>query len=421
MKLNDLMLPLWRRIPVNVRQRVAHSLLNVMTPALPETDSGDIVGKNMPRIIAGFLSSPSGLGQSARLLAASLRERGYPVFGIDLSGYFFEVAHTVEHGLPDGRTVRGPAHLIVNINAPYMPYVLWLLGRRFLRDKYITGYWAWELPVLPESWRRGFGCVHDIAVPSTFVADAVRNMDDSKNVFVLPHPVAAEGSCVSRNGNDGNSAKDAARRTFTVGFMANIASGFVRKNPLAVVAAFRQAFGNDRGRRLKMLLTNANHYPPARKSVEKVVRGAGNIEVTWSGLSPAALHQWWHDVDVYVSLHRSEGFGIPLAEAMCAGLPVVATGWSGNMEFMTVENSFPVRYSLVEVQDDQGKYPSDLGKWAEPDIYHAADLLRRLEANREAARRAGQRARKEIQYFLSAASIVDKYENNLNNYKYGNQ
>ena len=411
MKLNDFILPLWRRIPAGLRQKVAHSLLNVMTPSLPDVEPREIADRSVPRIVVGFLSSSSGLGQSARLLAAALREGGYPVFGIDLSRYFFEVADTIEHGLPDGRSITGQAHVIININAPYMPYVLWLLGRRFLRRKYVTGYWAWELPRLPENWRRGFFCVHDIAVPSTFVAEAVRKIDAGKRVMVLPHPVAVEchASELVRHdirSNDGTGP-------FTVGFMANIGSGFARKNPLALIAAFRRAFGNDSNCRLKMLLTNAEHYHPARQLVESAVGGAGNIEISWQSLGRAELSRWWHGVDVYASLHRSEGFGLPLAEAMCRGLPVVATGWSGNMEFMTEENSFPVNYTFVEVRDEQGKYPSCSGKWAEPDIEHAAELLQLLHSTPELASSMGTRAKADVLTALSGSAFICEMKHGL--------
>ena len=409
--LNDFILPLWRRVPVGIRQKVARSLLNIMATSLSDVEPLEVADRTLPRIIVGFLSSPSGLGQSARLLASALQQQGYAVFGIDLSGYFFEAARTVEHGLPDGRTVSGKAHLIVNVNAPYMPYVLWLLGRRFLQEKYVTGYWAWELPTLPENWRRGLACVHDIFVPSTFVASAVHGMERDKRVLVLPHPVAVE--CGGNDSACEEQGADATAQSFTVGFMANVASGFVRKNPLGVIAAFRRAFGNDGSCRLKMVLTNVDHYPAARMAVEEAAKGADNIEIIWHGMSRTALHHWWRDVDVYLSLHRSEGFGLPLAEAMCAGLPVVATGWSGNMDFMTEENSFPVKYELVDVLDRQGKYPSNCGQWAEPDINHAADLLQRVRENRELARRIGHRARKDIHVLLSARSVIGRYEKHL--------
>ena len=404
MKARDFIFPIWRRIPVGVRQRISHALLDALTSPIPQANPEITADRHAPKIIAGFLSSPSGMGQSARLLAAALQEAGHAVFGIDLGEYFFEPVGMVDHGLPDGRAIHGKAHLIININAPYMPYVLRLLKRDFLRDKYVTGYWAWELPRLPDSWRRGFACVHDIAVPSSFVAQAVQEMNDGKIIVVLPHPVAMEFE-KAPSSEDAKPRGD-AENPFTVGYMANIASGFARKNPLGVIAAFRKAFGNDPRCRLKMLLTNSEHYPAARPMVEKAVGDASNIIVTWHGLGREELRLWWREVNVYASLHRSEGFGLPLAEAMCAGLPVVATGWSGNLEFMTNANSFLVRYELVDVQDDQGKYPQGMGMWAEPEVEHAAELLHLAKAQRDLAKSVGERARRDLLASLSAHAVV---------------
>lgn len=408
MMLRDFIFPIWRRIPVGLRQRISHVLLDALTSPIPQVSPEIAADRDAPRIIVGFLSSPSGMGQSARLLASALRKAGYAVFGIDLGGYFFEPVNVVDHGLPDGRAIQGKAHLIVNINAPYMPYALQLLKGDFLRNKYITGYWAWELPRLPDSWRRGFACVHDIAVPSSFVANAVREMNDGKNILVLPHPVAMEFEKATVTVPSG--PQGGIERPFTVGFMANIASGFARKNPLGLIAAFRKAFGDDPRCRLKMLLTNAEHYPAARSMVEKAVGDARNIVVTWRGLGRGELRHWWRDVSLYASLHRSEGFGLPLAEAMCAGLPVVATGWSGNLEFMTHANSFLVRYELVDVRDDQGKYPEGMGMWAEPDVEHAAELLHRARSQWHLAKSVGERARRDVMVSLSANAITSRFQ-----------
>ncbi len=112
---------LWGHIPVKLRRGVAHFIISLLSPKPGPAPSVDIAGKQLPKIIVGFLSSPSGLGQAARLTADALTNEGYTVYGIDLSRYFYELADGIVHDLPDGRLVTGPAHVIININAPTFP------------------------------------------------------------------------------------------------------------------------------------------------------------------------------------------------------------------------------------------------------------------------------------------------------------
>ena len=378
-RIKNAVFPLWRRLPARPRQWVAHKifgLVSLLRPG-PSPLSQELAGDlSLPVVIVGFLSSPSGLGQAARLAAEAYQQRGSTVYGVDLSHRFFEKAGSIAHAIPDGRGISGPAHVIVNINAPYMPYALWLLGRKFLRGKHVTGYWAWELPAVPSNWKRGFACVHDIAVPSRFVAQAIERLDAGKPVRVAPHPV----SLAAPPARDRIAGPYSAQRPFTVLSVLNVASGFERKNPLALIRAFKLAFADDPACRLRLLVSNTEHYPVARTLIEAEKGDADNIEIAWNAMDRAAFLAWWGTPDLYASLHRAEGFGLPLAEAMCAGYPVLATGWSGNTEFMDEENSFLVGCRMVDVLDAQSKYPTGLTQWAEPDIHHAVELMRKARA-----------------------------------------
>jgi hypothetical protein len=121
-----------------------------------------------------------------------LSQRGLFGLGIDISNFFFEHPGFVSFDLPNGRGHRGPAHVITVVNAPYMNYVLWLLGGSFLSGKFVTGYWAWEQPTLPEEWDRGFDAVHEVKAPSQFVAAAITARRPTRRVDVASHPVALE-------------------------------------------------------------------------------------------------------------------------------------------------------------------------------------------------------------------------------------
>jgi glycosyltransferase involved in cell wall biosynthesis len=392
---------LWRCTPTAVRQKAAHAVIGRIQPQLPSPPRDLLRDRSIPRIILGMLSSPSGLGQSARLAATALKNDGYRVLGRDLGRFFHEVAGNIAHGIADAGTYRGPAHVILVIGAPYAGFALASLGKEFLKDKLVTGYWAWELPRVPRSWERGLPAVHDIAVPSLFSANAVCALGPGQPVRVCAHPVALDHWPLSAN------ATGAVRpaQPFTVVSTLSVGSGFERKNPIALIRAFKLAFGNSKDHRLRMLITASEHYAPARTAILRAVGQAPNIEITWKPLTRPELHQWWGTPDAYALLHRSEGFGLPLAEAMCAGVPVVATGWSGNMDFMTEHTSLPVRYRLCDVVDPQRKYFATEGQWADPDVEHAAELLQTLAAQPDLAREIGATAHRAIRVRLTGQSF----------------
>lgn len=367
---NAAMRAVWRRLPVGFRRTLAHSTLSLLAPGLPSATAAT----NAPWIVVGFLTSPSGLGQAARLGYAALERQGHQVFGIDLSGSFMELAGRVPFPFHDGRKHRGPAHVLVNINAPYMKYVFQLLGRGFLREKEIVAYWAWELPSAPESWREGFDRTHRILTPSAFVAEALRLVRTDRPIAVAPHPVALEALPILPKRVEPISAN----APFVIASVLNAASGFERKNPLALIGAYRKAFGGAPHVRLQVLVSNAEHYEGGAAKLRRAAAGDATISLTFDTLDRAGYWRWFGAPDLYAALHRAEGFGLPIAEAMCMGVPVLATHWSANAEFMTEENSLPVSYTMTPVQDPQKKYESGPGNsWAEANQDHAAALMAR--------------------------------------------
>jgi glycosyltransferase involved in cell wall biosynthesis len=172
----------------------------------------------------------------------------------------------------------------------------------------------------------------------------------------------------------------------------DMGSSFARKNPLAAVAAFRRAFGDDLGKHLAIKVADVDAAPAAAALLRAAAAGAANISIHDRVLSRAELQGWLGQADAVISLHRAEGFGLVAAEAMQLGRPVVATNWSGNLEFMTAENSALVDYTLVPAADPQGTYDFPGQCWAEPDVAHAALWLARLAADRDLGRRLGERA-----------------------------
>ena len=187
-----------------------------------------------PIYVVGPLRTASGLGASARLSLAALRQAGYDAWGIDLS--LKHDPKLQDFDFAEAANSEGPGTIILHVNGFLTPLALFQLGARRLRQKMVVGYWAWELPELPDEWVPGFDFVHEIWVPSRFVADAVARRTRLP-VRVLPHPV----QCPKIGPLPGASPGTTTR----VLVVFDMASSFVRKNPLAAIAAFRGGFQDD--------------------------------------------------------------------------------------------------------------------------------------------------------------------------------
>ncbi len=273
------------------------------------------------------------------------------------------------------------------------------LGRRRLRGKTIIGYWAWELPDLTADWIAGLGFVHEIWVPSAFTAAAVARHTDLP-VRVVPHPVPPAADSAAR--------PVGAPLTVLVAF--DMRSGFARKNPLAAIRAFREAFGDDPATRLIVKVSQPLAYPPGWQALQAATEKAANIELNGALLDTAGMAALLDAADIVLSLHRAEGFGLVLAEAMQRGKSVVATNWSGNIDFLTAENGGPVGYTLVPARDPQGSYDYPDQHWAEPDIADAVRQLRRL-ADSALRDRLGRQAQQDARRIFSAERYCETFAN----------
>lgn len=385
----------WRRIPRTLRRR----LLLMITEALAPRPSG--TPESSERfIVVGYLRACSGLGEAARLCYEALRASGATVAAVDISAPMMQGQDCTDFEFKDGSDSIGPGTLILHVNAPWVPFALLLLGRRFVRGKRIVGYWHWELPKVPREWTSGFDFVHEIWVPSRFVAKSLSASNPDKLVRIIPHPVAlrlpAPRAPATRDSHQ-----------FVVLVIFNMGSSLARKNPLAAIEAFRTAVGDDRSARLVIKVSNSHLYPPGFDALVAVTREMKNVELLTRPLTAHEMDALYAQADVVMSLHRSEGFGFVVAEAMLHGLPVIATDWSGNCDFLNVSNGMPVRWTLVAAADPQGEYDQLDLCWADPDIDDASTKLRALRRDLRLRAELGERARKDVVRLFSAARYYD--------------
>jgi glycosyltransferase involved in cell wall biosynthesis len=192
---------------------------------------------------------------------------------------------------------------------------------------------------------------------------------------------------------------DASATTFLA--MADGRSSFHRKNLLGSIATFRTAFEGRDDVRLLLKSRNLMEFGEFRKDLMALIQGDTRIELIDRNLSSAEIWRLMHDSDCMLSPHRSEGFGIHLAEAMQIGRPVIATGWSGNTQFMTDENSLLIDYELQPVSDPFNVYSGlDRARWAEPDISSCVAAMRTIADNEDKRKEVGFLAQSSVRSCL---------------------
>ncbi len=318
--------------------------------------------------IAGLFSSPTGIGEGARLCADALERLGLRVERLDLAPALGQDVPAMRRP-PDPPLARGP--IILHLNPPLFRNALALIKHR-RRRRMVIGYWAWELENVPEYWRDATSGVKEIWTPSRFSAAALRRAVPVP-VRVVPHPVVPRR--IPANRADLGLPEDAC--IFLC--FANLHSNLARKNPLATLQAYARAFPIRRLDVLLVIKLDGEDVAPAMAVELRSLAAACPCPVQFK---TGILEQDTRDTlivssDVLVSLHRSEGFGLTMAEAMASGIPVIATAWSGNLDFTLPGQAALVPAALVRVNDPQGFYATDM-HWAEPNIDEAASWFRRL-------------------------------------------
>lgn len=322
-----------------------------------------------PLLVAGFFSEPSGLGRAADLTLLGLRHAGLNPVSLPLRD-LIAGDHVSLSGQADGGA------LLLHCNPDEAVRVLARTPARAWKNRRRIGYWAWELPIVPPRWRRAAGLFHELWAPSRFVADALVAGGIKAPIRVMPHPVSLG---VARP------ARDRARWSlpadgFSILVMADFRSSATRKNIDGAIEIVRRAsaLGSRATLILKMRQANTAHVTHLRQGLEDHV----DLRIMTDELDHAGTLSLLASVDVLLSPHRSEGFGLALAEAFLAGTPALATGWSGNMEFMSGLAPLLIDYELAPVSDPTGIYKGASQSWAEPSLDDAVQKLRNLAAFR---------------------------------------
>lgn len=358
--------------------------------------------------IAGFLTADLGVGESARCMVRAADATSLPTALIDLKLHSKNPRGDTTYA---PRLVDAPVHEVnvVHIDAPASLDVETHHGTSFRAGRYQIGYWAWELPEFPDAWMRYFAAFDEIWCPSEFVRSAI-GFKSPVPVIAMPHAIAFH-----RPDED----LPSLRRRFNLPtepylflFVYDLNSYSERKNPRAVIEAFRRSGVASRGARLVMKVHNTRGNERDLELLKNSLADLPDTILITHTLSRNEVYSLQAACNCFVSLHRAEGFGLSVAECMYLGKPVITTDWSATTEFADASCALPVRARLVSLTENHGPY----GKgqiWADPDVNHAADHMRRLVDDPSLGEKIGIAARQRIETQLSPLTIGTRYRRRL--------
>jgi glycosyltransferase involved in cell wall biosynthesis len=356
--------------------------------------------------LIGSIRTETGIGESCRVAANALNKARIP-FGI-INFKMNKITKNKDYSWV-GKEMEIPIYNtnIFHVNASRISAAYKHFGDDLFHGRYNIGYWAWELQEFPDKWSENFEVVDEIWVPSTFVQEAISKKSPVP-VIKIPHSVEVIlPKKINRN------YFNLPGERFLFLSMYDVLSLQERKNPKAVVKAFKKAFAkNNPSVGLVLKVNNGQKNPKEIKNLKKEIKGYRNIIMINEVLNRSEINGLLNSIDCFVSLHRAEGFGLGLAEAMYLGKPVIATNWSGNTDFMTNYNSFPVEYKLIKIGKDYGPYNFDQ-MWADPDVDHAAHYMTKIWSDRKLGKVIGLEGQKTICNYFAPTKVGKLIKNRL--------
>lgn len=328
--------------------------------------------------LIGNIRSETGLGESMRILARVLKENQIPFVIINVDSWANEDNNIHDW---DAYVVDEPKYEInlIHINAGEWARYYSEFDNSLLDYRYNVAYWLWELETFPEVWQPCISTVDAIWAPSQFICDCLKKYTEKPVVHVpyaiwLKEPVAY-----------GREDFDLPTDVFLYLLMYDFRSVSERKNPKASIAAFKKAFSVEEANEKKIgLIVKVNNAATEAEvgNLKKQLEGYEYIYFITKNLSRDQVESLEAAADVLISLHRSEGFGLPMAEAMYLGTPTIVTNWSANAEFVTEDSACLVDGTFKEITTQIGPYEKG-NRWMDADVEQAAKYARMLHEDRD--------------------------------------
>lgn len=337
--------------------------------------------------VVGYLRGELGIGESARLMVSALQAAGVPHSSFPVDQSLLSRQRPDDADAPPDRQVFDTSLLCVNAD---LTPALAVSMPGPLAQAYRIGMWYWEVEDFPARQLGGFEHVDEVWVATEFIRTAIEPHSPVPVCTVTP-PLPQRGPAPAFSRSELGLPIDGFVFLFSFDFLSTAE----RKNPVGLIDAFTAAFAPGEGPALVIKSINANRRPAEAERLRLRAADEPDVVLMEDYLGAAERDALMALCDCYVSLHRSEGLGLTMAEAMAWGKPVIATGYSGNLQFMTADNSFLVPWQPTAIPSDAEPYPAG-GRWADPDLDAAARLMRLVVDEPGIAADRGTRAAADI-------------------------
>ncbi|RZJ48746.1 MAG: glycosyltransferase family 1 protein [Flavobacterium sp.] len=355
--------------------------------------------------ISGYINKAFGLGVAVRANINSVKASEIPYsindFNIKISNSIGSVSSNFEFSEENPYNIN-----LVQINPDKLNEVFATVSTKYFQNKYNIAFWAWELENFPDESKSFLSLFHEIWVPSNFCTEAISKVSH-KPVIKIMHSISIDSVPYTRK--DFNLPED----KFIFMTMFDYHSSMERKNPIATIDSYEKTFGTNHTDTILIIKTSISTEFPEQK--QKLIERVGQNEsiiIVEELLDQERLYSLMNCCDCFVSLHRSEGFGLTMAEAMYLGKPVIATAYSANIEFMNINNSFLVKYNLIKTKD-QYYSSSNEDIWADPDIEHASEHMTFVYQNKALSLIIANKGKEDVNFFLSPKKIGKKIKQRL--------
>lgn len=408
MKIQNLLLrtayqlkPLLQKVvPVGLLRKVKAGMINKNYQSLKKFNKGKFIRNRFPDGVnlIGAVKAETGLGQSCRILAYILKNSkiSWTLYNYAQIGNMRQTDSSMDEFITND--CRYNINLI-HINPRELGIAYAQLPDTIWKNRYNIGFWLWELEEFPDEWVDAFTLLDEVWTPSEFISKAVRKKTD-KPVYTVPYCIEV---CTDEKWTRKEFLLPEDKFLFLIMYDANSISE--RKNPKAAIRAYKEAFHkNETG--VGLVIKASSLTKEEKSKLENELRGISNFYFITETMEKSKVNSLIQCVDCVVSLHRAEGFGLVLAEAMYLGIPAIATNWSSNTEFMNAETACMVDYKLVKLDKDYGLFKKGQ-RWADADVHQAAEYMKRLYTDRDYYEKLSEQASRYIKEKLSMKSTSE--------------